>query len=106
KRLLSSVFGFCALSVSGAVLMNNDDVARLPGAPLGVAWGFLYGYAGTKAEVYMPQLRQLGAGITKVYLFWNQIEPEKGRFDWSAVDQFVDQLHSPDEGLIAIFSSS
>ncbi|MGA3023767.1 MAG: hypothetical protein ABSF98_03245 [Bryobacteraceae bacterium] len=105
KRLLSSTFVLCAVSVSGAVPTQND-APRLPGAPLGIAWGFLYGYAGTKAEVFMPQLRQLGAGITKVYLFWNQIEPEKGRFDWSAVDQFVGQLHSPNEGLISIFSSS
>jgi len=74
--------------------------------PFGVAWGFLYGYLGTKAERYMPQVRQLGAKNTKIYLFWNQIEPEKGRFDWTAVDAFVNQLQSPDEGLIAVFSSS
>jgi hypothetical protein len=74
--------------------------------PLGVAWGFLYGYQGTRAEVYMPQLRQLGAGMTKIYLFWNQLEPERGRFDWTASDAFVNQLHSPGEGLISIFSSS
>jgi hypothetical protein len=77
-----------------------------PEKPLGVAWGFLYGYQGAKAEVYLPQLRQLGAGITKIYLFWNQLEPEKGRYDWTASDAFVNQLHSPDEGLISIFSSS
>lgn len=84
----------------------------LPGAvpeketPLGIAWGFLYGYEGTRAEVYMPQVRQLGAGMSKVYIFWNQLEPEKGRFDWSASDAFVNQLQSPDEGLISVFSSS
>jgi hypothetical protein len=90
----------CALSAMGAVPTQDDD------NPLGIAWGFLYGYQGTKAERYMPQLRQLGAGMSKVYLFWNQIEPEKGRFDWSAVDAFVDQLQAPHEGLIAVFSSS
>lgn len=78
----------------------------LPGSPLGIAWGFLYGYQGVKAETYMPQLRSLGARFTKVYLIWNQIEPEKGRFDWNAVDRFADQLESPDEGLISVFSSS
>lgn len=51
---------------------------EMPGSPLGIAWGILYGYEGVKAEEYMPQLRELGAGFTKVYLFWNQIEPEKG----------------------------
>jgi hypothetical protein len=50
--------------------------------------------------------RDLGAGFTKVYLFWNQIEPEKGRFRWNAVDAFVSQLNSPDEGLISLFSTS
>ncbi|HXD00254.1 MAG TPA: hypothetical protein VN048_13010 [Verrucomicrobiae bacterium] len=77
-----------------------------PGSPFGIAWGFLYGYTGSKAEQFMPQLRGLGAGFTKVYLFWNQIEPRKGQYDWTAVDSFVGQLKSPDEGLIALFSSS
>ena len=54
----------------------------------------------------MSQVRQLGGGFAKVYLFWNQIEPERGRYDWTAVDTFVDQLQSPDEALIAVFSSS
>jgi hypothetical protein len=78
----------------------------MPGSPLGIGWAFLYGYQSTPAVTYMPQLRALGAGATKVYLFWNQIEPEKGRYDWRAVDAFVDQLHSPEEGLISLFSAS
>ncbi len=79
---------------------------NLPGSPLGIAWGFLYGYLSVKPETFMPQMRGLGAGFTKVYLFWNQIEPKKGQYDWTAVDVFVNQLRSPDEGLIALFSSS
>ena len=78
----------------------------MPGSPFGVAWGFLYGYPGTKAEVFLPQLRQLGAGCTKLYLTWSQIEPKKGGFDWQAVDTFLGQLQSPDEALIAVWSSS
>jgi hypothetical protein len=85
---------------------SNDLRIETPGSPFGIAWGFLYGYSGTKAEEFMPQLRELGAGFTKVYLFWNQLEPRKGEYDWSAVDAYVSQLKSPDEGLIAIFSSS
>jgi hypothetical protein len=54
----------------------------------------------------MRHVRSLGAGFTKVYLFWNQVEPEKGRFDWSAVDAFLAQLESPEEALISVFSSS
>jgi hypothetical protein len=77
-----------------------------PPSPFGVAWFILYGYLGGPAAPYLPALRSLGARSTKIYLFWQQIEPEKGRFDWSAVDAFASQLNDPDEGLISIFSSS
>ncbi|HLJ51425.1 MAG TPA: hypothetical protein VKU01_35710 [Bryobacteraceae bacterium] len=75
-------------------------------SPFGVAWFILYGYSGVPPAIYMPQLRELGAGFTKVYLFWQQIEPEPGRFDWSALNAFVEQLATPEEGLISIFSAS
>lgn len=75
-------------------------------APFGIAWGFLYGYAGTKAETFMPLVRGMGGGFTKVYLFWNQIEPEKGHFRWDALDAFANQLNSPEEGLVSLFSTS
>ena len=85
---------------------GDEGRITMPGSPFGVAWGFLYGYPGTKAEVFLPQLRQLGAGCTKLYLTWSQIEPKKGGFDWQAVDTFLGQLQSPDEALIAVWSSS
>lgn len=78
----------------------------MAGSPFGIATGFLYGYQGTPAFDFMPELRNLGADFTKVYFFWNQIEPAKGHYDWTAVDRFVGQLKSPEEGLISVFSSS
>jgi hypothetical protein len=96
---------------SNAYLPEGQTASRplsvtMPGAPLGVAWGFLYGYLGTPTEQFMPQVRELGGGFSKVYLFWNQLEPEKGQYDWKAVDAFANQLTSPEEGLVALFSSS
>ncbi len=85
---------------------TNELRLTLPGSPLGIAWGFLYGYFNVKPDDFMPRVRDLGAGFTKVYLFWNQVEPEKGKYDWTAVDAFVKQLSQPDEGLIALFSAS
>jgi hypothetical protein len=73
---------------------------------MGIAWGFLYGFDGVPAEKYMPKLRQMGGGFTKIYLLWQQVEPTQGKYDWTAVDAFVGQLKSRDEGLISIFSSS
>ena len=84
----------------------SKTAIEFPPSPFGVAWAFLFGYSGVPAVNYAPQLREVGAGFTKVYLFWQQIEPEKGRFDWTAVDAYVSQLPSPNAGLIALFSSS
>jgi len=78
----------------------------MPGSPLGVAWGFLYGCGNVPAEKFMPQIRKLGGGFSKIYLIWNQVEPKKGQYDWSAVDAYIRQLKSPDEGLISVFASS
>jgi hypothetical protein len=85
-----------------------SDATRItmPGSPFGVANGFLYGYQGATAYEFMPTLRRIGAGFTKTYLFWNQLEPRKGAYDWTAVDAFVNQLKSPDEGLVGVFSAS
>ena len=75
-------------------------------SPFGIGWFILYGHFGVPAVRFMPDLRALGARRTKIYLFWQQLEPEPGRYDWSAPDAFVDQLESPEEGLIALCSSS
>lgn len=94
------------LSRSEPLERREGCISVLPGAPLGIAWGFLYGYCQVRAENYLPQLRGLGAGFTKVYLFWNQLEPQPGHYDWTAVDAYLEQLQSPGEALISIFSSS
>jgi hypothetical protein len=85
---------------------TQSAIESVPGLPLGIGWFFLYGYFGVPAAEYMPVLRQVGGQATKVYLFWQQIEPERGKFDWTAVDAFANQLKSPEEGLIALFASS
>ena len=85
---------------------ESDTRIAMPGSPFGIANGFLYGYQGTPAYEFMPTVRRLGAGFTKTYLFWNQVEPAKGQHDWTAVDAFVNQLKSADEGLIGVFSAS
>ena len=77
----------------------------LPGPDIGVAWGFLYG-VDNKPVTFMPQLRKIGVNLTKIYLFWQQIEPSKDHYQWSAIDTFLKQLKSSDETLISVYSSS
>lgn len=75
-------------------------------SPLGIVWGFSYGYQDASAEVFLPQVRHLGAGGVRVFLSWNQLEPEPGHYDWHALDTLLDQLDSPDEALIMLNSAS
>ncbi|GHO90303.1 hypothetical protein KSF_003510 [Reticulibacter mediterranei] len=76
------------------------------GSPLGIVRGPLYGHLGIKADVFMPQVHQLGAHLVRLFLFWDQIEPEQGHFVWEAVDTLLDQLGPSDEVWITLNTSS
>jgi len=95
-----------ALAALLSSVAKAADAPFKPSSPFGFGWGILYGYQGEPAPEFMSDVRSLGAGCGKVYLYWQQIEPEPGQFDWSALDAFVDQLNSPEEGVIMLFSSS
>lgn len=76
------------------------------GSPLGTVRGPLYGHLGIKADVFMPQVHQLGAHLVRLFLFWDQIEPERGHFVWDTVDTLLDQLGPSDEMWITLNTSS
>jgi len=88
-------------------LANAAPAPVIPEAsPFGVAWGYLYGQAGVKPRPYVCGVRDLGGGFSRVILFWDQIEPEKGRFNWSDLDAYVGELQNPDEGFVTLYSAS
>ena len=61
----------------------------LPGVRLGVVRSISYGLFG-RPDQFVPQLRELGAGLARVYFYWSQVEPEPGRWTFDAVDAFLD----------------
>lgn len=69
--------------------------------PLGVAFGFLY-----RGEIFMPYIKELGINLTKLYIYWQQIEPQRGKYAWSVVDKFLNQLDQDSEVLISLWSTS
>ena len=93
------------MSNSNAQTKENTATISMPGPSLGVGWGFSYGVDGPP-EIFVPQLKKMDVHLTKLYLFWQQIEPAKGRYNWDAVDTFLMQLAPSDEALIAVYSAS
>ena len=58
---------------------------------LGVVRGISYGVFGPP-DTFVPQARSLGATLVRAYVYWAQVEPSPGHYDWSAVDALLDQL--------------
>jgi hypothetical protein len=86
---------------------NSDNSIDLRQDSLfGIVRGPLYGHLGTRADIFMPQIHQLGAHLTRLFLFWDQIEPERGHFVWDVVDTLLEQLEPSDDVWITLNSSS
>jgi hypothetical protein len=79
--------------------------ASPPGIRLGVVRGISYGLFGKPDELVRPA-RSLGAGLVRAYVYWGQVEPEPGRWQWEAVDALREQLDGDEEVWITLCSSS
>ena len=76
-----------------------------PGVRLGIVRSISYGLFG-KPDQFVPQLRELGGTLVRVYFYWSQLEPEPGRYTFEAVDAFLDQLDGSEEVWVTVCSSS
>ena len=76
-----------------------------PGVRLGIVRSISYGLFG-KPDRFVPQLRELGATLVRVYFYWSQVEPEPGRYSFDAVDAFLDQLDGSEDVWVTVCSSS
>jgi hypothetical protein len=85
--------------------MTAGDDAVPPGVRLGIVRSISYGLFG-KPDTFVPQLRELGATLVRVYFFWSQVEPEPGRYAFDAVDAFLEQLDGSEEVWVTVCSSS
>lgn len=72
---------------------------------LGIVRGISYGLFGP-ADEFMPQLRELGARLVRVYVYWDQVEPRPGEYGWDVVDAFLDQMAGTEEVWVTVCSSS
>ncbi|HKV85791.1 MAG TPA: hypothetical protein VJN88_14655, partial [Ktedonobacterales bacterium] len=75
------------------------------GIRLGIVRGVSYGLFGPP-DAFIPQVRALDAGLVRLYVYWGQVEPEPGRYDWRVVDAFLGQLAGDVEVWVTVCSSS
>jgi hypothetical protein len=75
------------------------------GITLGIVRGISYGVFGAPGN-FMPQVRDLGSRLARVYLTWNQVEPRPGSYDWTAVDTLLGQLEPGDRLWVTVVTAS
>ena len=79
--------------------------AQLSGIRLGIARGVSYGLFGPPERIVAP-IRDLGGSLLRAFVYWNQVEPRPGQFDWTSVDALIEQLTGEEELWITVCSSS
>ena len=72
---------------------------------LGIARGISYGMFGPPEPIVAP-MRELGARLARVYVYWSQVEPRPGHYEWSVVDSLLAQLSGDEEVWVTVCASS
>ena len=77
-----------------------------PGFRTGVVRGISYGLFGPPTA-FAEAAAGLGVGLIRAYVYWSQVEPEEGRFDFAVLDRLLDDLdtHGMDLWLTVCSSS-
>jgi hypothetical protein len=88
------------------VPMTREITMREPSdIRLGIARGISYGMFCPPEPIVAP-MRELGARLARVYVYWSQVEPRPGRYDWAVVDALLAQLTDEEEVWVTVCASS
>lgn len=72
---------------------------------MGVVRGISYGLFGAPDE-FGPAVRDLNASLVRAFVYWGQVEPQPGVFDWTAIDGLLEQVTGPGRLWLTVCSSS
>jgi hypothetical protein len=73
------------------------------GSPFGIAFG-TEDHFEQYGEGSIQLIRDAGATDFGIHVFWGTIEPENDSYDWSIIDQYVDQIQPGDNAHIMVFT--
>ena len=95
------------VGVPGTRVRPTRDVQSeaMEGFRIGVVRGVSYGLFG-EPDPFMKQAAALGAGVTRVYIYWSQVEPDQDTFDFSVVDRLLAEVTSGTEVWLTVCSAS
>ena len=94
------------IALLGLVLAVLTPLATWADGPVtGSPFGVAYGEGSSNLDHFMDYVHDLGVTRTKVSFYWHEIEPEPGIYDFTALDQYLEQLGPDDQGLINLFTS-
>ncbi len=101
KRFFMIVLILAAILVNGCVgEMEKSIENQKLSSPFGVA----FGARARDLDHFMDYIHDLGVNRTKVSVYWSEIEPEDGVFNWSEVDEYISQIGPEDKALLNIFT--
>ncbi|HEY9290579.1 MAG TPA: beta-galactosidase, partial [Microlunatus sp.] len=87
------------------MMLSKREARTVDPVRLGICRGGTYGLFAAPEPIVAPA-RRLGAAVVRINLFWSQLEPAPGQYDWTALDTFLDQLHGDVQAWITVAGSS
>ncbi len=68
--------------------------------PFGVAFGERF-----TGQNFMQYIHDIGVHITKISIYWGEIEPSEGVYNWELVDTYINQIKPGDKVLLNVFTT-
>lgn len=72
---------------------------------MGVVRGISHGLFGAPDE-FGSAVRDLNASLVRAFLYWGQVEPQPGVFDWTVIDRLLQQVKGSGRLWLTVCSSS
>ena len=72
---------------------------------MGVVRGISYGLF-ARPDAFGSAADRLNADLVRAYVYWGQVEPEPGRYDWTVVDALLEQVPGESRLWLTVCSSS
>ena len=109
KRLLLSIFCLCTLAIHADVKLQKQGTATqvvVNGKPMLLLGGELSNSAATSIsdiDKVMPEMHKIGLNTVFVPAYWEFIEPQEAKYDFTLVDRIIDKARENDLKIVFLW---